>query len=298
MPDSNPPPLEYPGLSDAIDATIQDLLSHPIDIDHASVTTVTRHINQVSALLARVADEAHAHSDHTRRHPEPDLWRPTHILSMASVSLAEALSGYTKILAPLTIACEPTPYGTVDDAMDRIDLHEAVDEHLPVIHRALAEARDHVKPDAPAPQPPPAPTPPAKAAAIGDVHGHPAPTPSDANTHRGPQPTTHQVLPKLNEAQHRALQTIAKHEIVVHLSKHKLVLGGHPGHHRFTMPMVEALEAQELVKRSKATSLFVGQRLLLTSTGKQALDALGPAPLPTPASAPVRPVPPPTARTR
>ncbi|MEK9518301.1 hypothetical protein MIU24_02620 [Streptomyces venezuelae] len=90
MPDSNPPPLEYPGLSDFIDDIIEDLRRHPIGIDHVSVSTVTRHISQVSALLSRIADEAHAHSDHARRHPEPSIWRPTHILSMTTVSLAEA----------------------------------------------------------------------------------------------------------------------------------------------------------------------------------------------------------------
>ncbi|MCY0933842.1 hypothetical protein [Streptomyces sp. H34-S4] len=285
-------------MSDAIDEIIGDLRSHPISIDHVSVTTVTRHISQVSALLARVAGEAHAHSNHTRRHPEPSLWRPTHILSMASVSLAEALSRYTKILAPLTIACEPTPYGTVDDAMDRIDFHEAVEEHLPVIQRALTDARDHVKPDTTAPRPLAASNPPTKAAAIGDASGHSAPPSADPNADRGPQSPTQQVSPKLNEAQHRALQTIAEHEIVVYLSKHKLALSGQPGPNRFTIRTVEALEARGLVKHSRATSLVMGQRLELTPTGKQALDTLGPAPLPTPASAPVRPVRPPTARTR
>ncbi|MCY0928201.1 hypothetical protein OTB20_18770 [Streptomyces sp. H27-H1] len=298
MPDSNPPPLEYPGLSDIIDEIIQELRRHPIGIDHVSVTTVTRHISQVSALLARVASEAHAHSDHARRHPEPRIWRPTHILSMASVALAEALSGYTKILAPLTIACEPTPYGTVDDAMDRIEFREAAEKHLPVIRRALAEARDHVKPDTTAPQPSAAPNSPTQASAIGEAPGHAVPSPVDPGADRGPQPSPRQAPPKLNDAQHRALQAIAEHEIVVYLSKHKLALSGQPGPHRFTMRTVEALEAKDLVNRSFATSLVMGQRLRLTPTGKQALNTLGPAPPPTPASTPVRPVRPPTARTR
>ncbi|MCY0942326.1 hypothetical protein [Streptomyces antarcticus] len=300
MPASNPPPLEYPGLSDFIDDIVEDLRRHPIGTDHTSVGTVTRHISQVSALLARVASEAHAHSDHAHRHPEPSIWRPTHILSMTSVSLAEALSGYTKILAPLTIACEPTPYGTVDDAMDRFDFREAADQYLPLIRRALSEARDHVKPDEPAPQSPSAPSSPTREPAIDDVPGHPDPSPADSSSDLGPQPSARQVPSKLNAAQHRALQTIAEHEITVYLSKYKLALSGQPGPHRFTMRTVEALEARDLVKRSFATTLVVGQRLHLTPAGKQALDGLGPAPLPAPTSAPapVRPVRPPAARTR
>ncbi|WP_405543259.1 hypothetical protein OG590_07905 [Streptomyces goshikiensis] len=298
MPDSNPPPLEYPGLSDFIDDIIEDLRRHPIGIDHVSVSTVTRHISQVSALLSRIADEAHAHSDHARRHPEPSIWRPTHVLSMTTVSLAEALSGYTKILAPLTIACEPTPYGTVDDAMDRFDFYEATDEHLPVIRRALSEARDQIRPDATAPQPSSAPSSPTVPPAMDDAPGRPDPSPADTNSDRGPQPSPPRVPAKLNDAQHRALQVIAEHEITVYLSRHKLALSGQPGAHRFTMRTVEALEAQDLVKRSSATTLVMGQRLHLTPTGRQALDSLGPVPLPAPASAPVRPVRPPAARTR
>ncbi|MER6516627.1 hypothetical protein ABT246_07120 [Streptomyces sp. NPDC001553] len=297
MPDSHPPPLEYPGLSDFIDDIIEDLRRHPIGIDHVSVSTVARHISQISALLARVADEAQAHSDHARRHPEPSIWRPTHILSMTTVSLAEALSGYTKILAPLTIAYEPTPYGTIDDAMDRFDFYEAADEHLPVIRRALSEARDHIRPDA-APQPSSAPTSPTRSPAIDDAPGHPDPSPADTNSDRGPQPSPRRVPAKLNDAQHRALQAIAEHEITVYLSKHKLALSGQPGPHRFNMRTVEALEAQDLVKRSSATTLVMGQRLHLTPTGQKALDSLDPVPLPAPASAPVRPVRPPAARTR
>lgn len=298
MPAPNPPPLKYPGLSDFIDDIIDDLRRHPIGIDHVSVGTVTRHISQVSALLARVAGEAHAHSDHAHRHPDPSIWRPTHILSMASVSLAEALSGYTKILAPLTIANEPTPYGTVDDAMDRIDFYEAADEYLPLIHRALSEAHDHVKPDATAPQPPATPGSPSQAAATGDALGQPVPSPTDPNADRSPQSPTQQGTPKLNGTQHGALQTIAGQEIFVHLWKNKLSLSGNSGPHRFTMRTVEALEARSLVERGGETSLYEGQRLVLTPAGNRALDTLGTAPLPAVVSAPARTVRPPAARTR
>ncbi|MFJ7589455.1 hypothetical protein ACIQZO_19165 [Streptomyces sp. NPDC097617] len=298
MPASNPPPLESLGLSDFIDDIIEDLRRHPIGIDRISVSTVTRHISALSAVLARVAGAADAHSDHAHRHTEPSIWRPTHILSLASVSLAEALSGYTKILAPLTIASEPTPYGTVDDAMDRIDFHEAADQYLPLIRRALSEARDLVGPDAAAPQPSEAPSSPTRAGAIDDVSGHPAPSPTDSSSDRGPQPSAPQVQSKLNDAQHRALQTIAEHEITVYLRKHKLALSEQPGPHRFTMRTVEALEARNLVTRSFATPLVMGQRLHLTPDGKKALASLGPAPLPAAASTPVRPVRPPAARTR
>lgn len=298
MPASNPPPLENLALSDFIDDISEDLRRHPIGIDRISVSTVTRHISALSAVLARVTGAADAHSDHAHRHPEPSIWRPTHILSMASVPLAEALSGYTKILAPLTIASEPTPYGTVDDAMDRIDFHEAADEYLPLIRRALSEARDHVKPDAPAPQPWGTPDSPTRAGAIDDAPGHPDPSLAAPSSDRGPQPSARQVPSKLNDAQHRALQTIAEHEIEVYLSKHKLALSGQPGPHRFTMRTVEALEARDLVRRSFATTLVMGQRLHLTADGKKALARLGPAPLPATAAAPVRPVRPPAARTR
>ncbi|MCX5275356.1 MULTISPECIES: hypothetical protein [Streptomyces] len=298
MPDSNQPPLENPGLADGIDVIIQDLRSRPFNIDHATVTTVIRHISQVSALLTQVTGEAHAHSDHARRHPEPSLWRPTHLLSLASIQLAEALSSYTKILAPLTIACEPTPYGTVDDAMDRIDCYEAMEEHLPAIGRALTEAHDHVKPDAPTPPPPAAPNPPTKAAAIEDSPDRPVSSPAAPITHHSPQSPAPEALPKLNDTQHRALQTIGEHEIVVYLRKHKLALSGQSDSRRFTMRTVEALEAKHLVARSFATTLAMGQRLHLTPSGKQLLDSLGRAPLPPPASSPVRPIRPPSARTR
>ncbi|WP_329025735.1 hypothetical protein [Streptomyces sp. NBC_00690] len=104
----------------------------------------------------------------------------------------------------------------------------------------------------------------------------PAPTPPDA------QPPTPTVWPepvyRLTPARHRALEIIARHSVVVRDFSRRLARVSTGISARITMPVFEALQADGLIVRDRSTSLYTGQRVLLTPAGQATLNALGEAP--------------------
>ncbi|MFI0743027.1 hypothetical protein ACH4PU_33890 [Streptomyces sp. NPDC021100] len=102
---------------------------------------------------------------------------------------------------------------------------------------------------------------------------------------------------KVTDTQHRALEVIARHDVRVYQDR------GHRQHvttgagDRITICTAEALLSKGLIRQDNTTSLFTGQRLRLTKTGRDTLHGLGPA-LTRPPAAFARPAARSTARTR
>ncbi|WP_406483918.1 hypothetical protein [Streptomyces sp. NBC_01568] len=113
-------------------------------------------------------------------------------------------------------------------------------------------------------------------------------TPGNPSTLADPSPAVAQQAapartagpPKLNPAQHRALHLIDTSTVMYAQwpRKRPTVDTGSP--ERISTRTVDALQARRLIGRDVRTGLHEGQRLLLTTAGREALLRLGPAPEP------------------
>ncbi|MER5782631.1 hypothetical protein ABT104_13025 [Streptomyces mobaraensis] len=89
----------------------------------------------------------------------------------------------------------------------------------------------------------------------------------------------------VSDTQHRALEVIARHDVRVYQGRNHRQHVTTDTADRITIRTAEALVSKGLIRRDNTTSLFTGQRLRLTKTGRNTLHALGPARARTPAAA-------------
>ncbi|MFG2232705.1 hypothetical protein ACGFNX_22310 [Streptomyces sp. NPDC048723] len=263
-----PVDLEYLTPREAVDAVTADIRAlNPLPADAHGLFTATRHIDLLTAVLARLAGDAHYFSCARDSSKDAEI---SDRLAATAVPLAQILAHYSQALVPLTRLARTTPPSTA--ALDRIEVHQHLVAATELLIHAQAAVRKPVRAAAPVLA---APAKPITAPIRGGLGGGPPAA----------------VPLALTPAQQQALRAIDGHQVEVYeafssrVGRRRVRTGGPD---RITIQTVDALFAKRLIRRDTGTSRFAGQRLHLTEAGRDAVQSLGPAPLPAAVPAPVR----------
>ncbi|WP_446038090.1 hypothetical protein [Streptomyces sp. SID1121] len=123
---------------DAVDAVTADIRDHRITPDGTGLFNAVRHIDLLSHLVRRFADDACQHLGQTH-HPSPS-GHLTEGLTGAVVPLAEAVLHYTRALVPLT-ALNTSPTTTLAARTDALQHHSLLRTELAAAVCSLGTAR-------------------------------------------------------------------------------------------------------------------------------------------------------------
>ncbi|MCX4531072.1 hypothetical protein [Streptomyces sp. NBC_01669] len=120
---------------DAVDAVAADIRDHRITVDGAGLFNVTRHIDLLCHLTARMAADAEYELA-----PNIASLPPAKNLGASVGHLGQAVAHYSQALAPL-ITLTTTSRDTLQHKLDAFGHHSSVRIHLDSGSRALAAAR-------------------------------------------------------------------------------------------------------------------------------------------------------------